>query len=147
MTDDRINLRRRKEDGTPKCQINLRTRKAFSRKVKKAIIDRASGKCEACDAPLKPGEGEVDHVLPDALGGKPEASNGRLICRVCHKAKTACDVRRIRKADRQRDKATGAIRPAGNLKSRGFPRTEREPKQSTKLDFTRRRNVFTREVV
>lgn len=115
----------------------------FSRKVRKAIIDRAKGKCEACDAPLKPGEGEVDHILPDALGGKPEAANGRLICRVCHKAKTAADIGRIRKADRQRDKATGAVRPAGKIRSPGFAKKER-PK---KLDFTKRRNPYTHEVV
>lgn len=84
----------------------------FNRKTRAAIIKRAAGKCEACEALLKPGEGEVDHILPDALGGKPDAANGRLICRVCHKAKTAADIGRIRKADRQRDKATGAVLPA-----------------------------------
>ena len=47
-------------------------RKEFSRKVKAAIIKRAAGRCEACKAALKPGEGDVDHILPDALGGKPE---------------------------------------------------------------------------
>lgn len=28
MNNDRINLGRRKQEGTPKCQINLRNRKA-----------------------------------------------------------------------------------------------------------------------
>ena len=28
MNSDRINLRRRKQEGTPKCQINLKNRKA-----------------------------------------------------------------------------------------------------------------------
>lgn len=100
-------------------------RSEFSRKVRKQIIDRANGHCEACEAVLKTGEGEVDHILPDALGGKPEASNGRLLCSVCHKEKTKEDVRRIRKADRQRDKASGASRKPPKMKSRGF---ENEPK-------------------
>lgn len=29
MNSDRINLGRRKQEGTPKCQINLRNRKAL----------------------------------------------------------------------------------------------------------------------
>src|SRR5262245_41794184 len=82
----------------------------FPRKVRATIIARAAGHCEACGAVLKPGEGEVDHVLPAALGGTAEAANGRLICKVCHKAKTATDIGMIRKADRQRDRASGALK-------------------------------------
>jgi 5-methylcytosine-specific restriction endonuclease McrA len=87
----------------------------FNRKTRRAIIERAGGKCEVCSANLKPGEGEVDHILPDALGGEPTQSNGRLLCRSCHKAKTADDIRRVRKADRQRDKATGAFKRKSSL--------------------------------
>jgi 5-methylcytosine-specific restriction protein A len=101
-------------------------RKEFPRKVKAAIIARANGKCEACGAALKPGEAEVDHILPDALGGKPEAVNGMCMCRTCHRAKTMVDVGSIRKADRARDKATGAIRPKGRIPSP--PKAERTGK-------------------
>ena len=113
----------------------------FSRKVRASIIARAKGKCEACGASLKPREGEVDHILPDALGGRPEASNGRLICTVCHKAKTAGDVRRIRKADRQRDKSSGAVRPSSAL-------SRKEPKQRLPLTkiAVRKIDVFGRPV-
>lgn len=98
----------------------------FNRATRRAIIDRANGHCEGCQAVLKTGEGEVDHILPDALGGKPEASNGRLLCRVCHKAKTGDDIRRIRSADRQRDKRSGAMPPAKvKIRSAGFPKTSR----------------------
>ncbi len=101
----------------------------FTRKVRRAIIDRAAGKCEACGAVLKKGGGEVDHILPAALGGSAEAANGRLICGVCHKAKSADDIRRIRKADAQRDRATGAIVAKRRIKAAGFPkRAERDPK-------------------
>ncbi len=102
-------------------------RAEFSRKVRAQIIARANGKCEACSGVLKPGEGDVDHILPDALGGKPEAANGRLICKVCHKAKTATDIGQIRKADRQRDRHTGAIKPKGSIASPPKP-----PRISTK---------------
>lgn len=121
------------------------SRLEFSRKIKATIIARANGRCEACSAALKPGEGDVDHVLPDALGGKPTAANGRLICKPCHKVKTADDVRRIRKADRSRDKASGAIRPAGKIKSPGFPTTERAAKRSDKIPVPPPRQLYRQE--
>lgn len=117
-------------------------RMEFSRKVRRAIIERAAGCCEQCKAKLKTGEGEVDHILPDALGGEPTVANGRLICRVCHLAKTASDIQRIRKADRQRDRANGAIRPAATIKSAPFPKSQqaaaRQAKASGKLPVPQR---------
>jgi 5-methylcytosine-specific restriction enzyme A len=101
------------------------SRVEFSRKVKASIIARAAGKCEACSAALKPGEGEVDHILPCALGGEATVANGRLLCRVCHTAKTANDIRRVRKADRQRDKASGAMRSKQSIRSAPFPKSDK----------------------
>lgn len=110
----------------------------FSRKVRAAIIARANGHCEGCGAVLKPGEGEADHILPSELGGKAEPANGQWLCKVCHKAKTADDVRRIRKADRQRDKATGAKRPKKKMQSKGFAKSEKA-KGSKKTSLPPRR--------
>ncbi|MDP8251195.1 HNH endonuclease [Pseudochrobactrum saccharolyticum] len=97
-------------------------RMEFTRKVKAQIIARANGKCEKCSAVLKTGEGEVDHILPCALGGEATVANGRLLCRVCHIEKTADDIRRVRKSDRQRDKATGAVRPKSVVSGRKSPK-------------------------
>lgn len=108
------------------------SRLEFSRKTKAAIILRADGKCEACSATLKAGEGDVDHVLPDALGGLPTVANGRWICKPCHKEKSADDIRRIRKADRQRDKATGAIKPAGKISSAPFAQSDKAAKRAAR---------------
>ena len=94
----------------------------FTRKVKAQIIARANGKCEKCSAMLKTGEGEVDHILPCALGGEATMANGRLLCRVCHIEKTAGDIKTIRKSDRQRDKASGAVRPKSALAGRKRPK-------------------------
>ncbi|WOC15009.1 HNH endonuclease [Pseudochrobactrum sp. MP213Fo] len=94
----------------------------FTRKDKAKIIARANHKCEKCSAMLKTGEGEVDHILPCALGGEATVANGRLLCRVCHAEKTADDIKRIRKSDRQRDKATGAVRPKSALSSHKQPK-------------------------
>ena len=107
-------------------------RREFGRKVKQAAHARAAGKCEQCSAALKPREGEVDHILPDVLGGEPVLANARVLCRVCHAEKTADDIRRTRKADRQRDKASGAIKPAGKLRGPAFaqsPKPKRERPQ------------------
>ena len=93
-------------------------RREFNRKTRATIFARAGGRCEKCSAVLKVGEGEVDHILPCELGGEPTVANGRLLCRVCHKEKTAGDVRRIRKSDRQRDRHTGVIRPKQKIPSK-----------------------------
>ena len=108
-------------------------RRDFSRKVKQAAITRAAGKCEKCQAALKPREGEVDHVLPDVLGGEPILANAQVLCRVCHAEKSADDIRRTRKADRARDKASGAIKPAGKIKSAGFPASPPKPQGKSSL--------------
>ena len=96
-------------------------RKEFSRKTKAFIIERAQGRCEGCQAALKIGEGDCDHILPADLGGDNKPANGQWLCKVCHKAKTKVDTRGIRKANRKRDKATGAIQPKGKIPARPKP--------------------------
>lgn len=100
----------------------MNKRMEFTRKDKAKIIARANGKCEKCSAMLKTGEGEVDHILPCALGGEATVANGRLLCRVCHVEKTTDDIRRVRKSDRQRDKSTGAVRPKSALAGQRRPK-------------------------
>lgn len=118
-------------------------RRDFPRKVKAQAILRANGCCEACGARLKVGEAEVDHVLPDALGGEPVLSNARVLCRVCHAGKTADDIGRIRKADRQRDKNTGALRPRPRIQSPGFPKSEKQARATKPLSKTLPARRFT----
>jgi 5-methylcytosine-specific restriction protein A len=109
-------------------------RRDFPRKVKAQAILRAGGCCEACSARLKVGEAEVDHILPDALGGEPVLSNARVLCRVCHRGKTDEDIGRIRKADRQRDRHTGAIAKPPSIRSAGFPRSAPQRRASSPLE-------------
>lgn len=59
--------------------------------VRKICIRRASGLCENC---LRKGiivRGvDVDHIKPIAQGGEPfDVDNLQLLCKDCHKAKTA----------------------------------------------------------
>ena len=98
------------------------SRKEFPRKVKAAAIARAKGHCEKCKAVLKTGEADIDHILPCELGGEPVLANAQVICKSCHKAKTANDVRGMRKGERNRDKKSGAIRPKGNIQGTQFDR-------------------------
>lgn len=97
-------------------------RAEFSRKTHAAVWLRARGKCEGCGARFKTGEGELDHILPCALGGSNDAENAQLLCRICHGGKTAKDINRIRKADRMRDKHNGSYpSPLGNARLRSAP--------------------------
>ena len=117
-------------------------RREFSRKIKQAAITRADGKCEKCTAILKPREAEVDHILPDILGGEPILANAQVLCRICHAEKSAADIQRTRKADRSRDKASGAIKPAGKLRGPSFPKPDK-PERVGKQPLAPR-NLFTR---
>jgi 5-methylcytosine-specific restriction endonuclease McrA len=93
----------------------------FTRKQRGEIARRADGACEQCRVRLKVGEGEADHILPIELGGANEVANGQWLCRACHADKTGDDVRRIRKADRQRDRHSGAM-PSSQRGFRGWRR-------------------------
>ncbi len=100
-------------------------RREFSRKTKAFVALRAGGKCEKCQANLKVGAGEYDHVLAAALGGDNSPDNCQLICTPCHRGpdgKTVQDVRRIRKSDRQRDKHSGAFKKRTALSSPKVPK-------------------------
>jgi 5-methylcytosine-specific restriction protein A len=120
-------------------------RREFPRKVKAAAIKRAAGHCERCKAVLKKGAADVDHILEDGLGGEPVLANAQVLCKPCHVEKTADRVREMRKADRQRDKSTGAVRPAGKLANRGFPKSQK-PKPPSKPMPVRVRDVFGRTI-
>jgi 5-methylcytosine-specific restriction endonuclease McrA len=86
----------------------------FKRKDRAKIALRANGRCEKCGAKLKVGEGDADHILPVELGGESVIENGQWLCTPCHKSKTADDIRRMRKAERQRDRHIGAKAPSRN---------------------------------
>ena len=111
-------------------------RAEFARKTRAEIIKRAQGHCEACGASFAGERVEVDHILPAALGGDNSRANGRAICIKCHKAKTKEDVRKTRKADRQRDKATGAfLKSKAKIKNQGFAKTEKDTKRNKRDPF------------
>lgn len=107
----------------------------FSRKTRREARERSGGKCECCGAMLKHGEGEYDHVKTAEEGGEATLANCELLCVLCHRAKTATDIQRIRKADRIRDKSSGAWKPA----SRAMPGSRNSPWKKTFNNGTIRR--------
>lgn len=120
-------------------------RKEFSRSTKRAALERSGLRCEAegsrygfeagqrCNCHLSLGV-QFDHVLPCELGGDNALGNCRSVCVQCHKYATANDIRQIRKSDRQRDRHTGVIRPAGTIKSPSFSKASK-PARTSRHDW------------
>ncbi|MGM5010012.1 HNH endonuclease signature motif containing protein [Rhizobium sp. 969_B3_N1_2] len=112
------------------------SRTEFNRETRREALKRSGQKCEAsgprygleqrqrCNCSLSLGV-QYDHDVPDQLGGDNSLENCRAVCVQCHKIKTRGDIRQIRKSDRQRDKASGVIRPAAKIKSPGFPKSSK----------------------
>ena len=95
-------------------------RQNFSKSVKRQAHTRAEGKCEGCGLRLKRGEGHVDHIIADGLGGEPTLENAQVLCRPCHDEKTRKrDVPAIAKTKRIQDREMG-IRKPSQLRSAGF---------------------------
>jgi 5-methylcytosine-specific restriction protein A len=101
-------------------------RKAFTRPVKAAVLQRSGGMCEA------PGCTNVgrdfDHIRPVSVGGDNSLDNCQLLCRPCNARKGVEEAQQAAKADRQggrsgqyarrsKAKETGTYKP---IPSRGF---------------------------
>lgn len=95
-------------------------RREFSRKQRAQIILRATDAkgvicCEGCGLKLGKKPFEIDHIVAEALIMDKSVpltiTDGQLLGKeCCHRGgKTADDIRSIRKADRQRDRHTGAM--------------------------------------
>lgn len=97
----------------------MTTRRSLSRTVRARVFDAAGGLCHICGGKITASDAwDVEHRMPLALGGADDETNMSPAHKVCHRAKSADDIGRIRKADRQRAKFIGAKptkfrRPAG----------------------------------
>lgn len=119
------------------------SRTEFNRETRREALKRSGIKCEAsgprygleegqrCNCSLSLGV-QYDHDVPDQLGGDNSLENCRAVCIQCHKIKTRGDIQQIRKSDRQRDKRSGVIRPAGKIKSPGFAKSEKAERRMSK---------------
>lgn len=113
----------------------IAARKAIPEKVKAEAWEQADGRCQQCGITLHGDDMHYDHVLPVALGGTNDVENIQLLCFSCHAEKTAQDVARIAKADRQAarsgQKARRKKRGTGQIRSAGFSKTHRKKMDGT----------------
>ena len=64
---------------------------------------------------------EIDHIEAIESGGKDVPSNWQVLCKICHKIKSAMDMKKIVKLRRLANKEHGFIRPKQSIpKSQGF---------------------------
>jgi hypothetical protein len=110
-------------------------RREFTRSIKAAIVLRATNaaghvQCEGCGLVLGKRPYHIDHTKPDALevdkSRKLTADDGKLLgVECCHAPKTKEDRAMIDRAKRREAKHLGIARPAGTIKSAGFPRARK----------------------
>jgi len=109
------------------------SRRSFSKKDRARIFASANGVCHLCNGAITVGEAwEIEHIVAYALTRDNSDENLRPAHKRCHEVKTRQeDVPAIAKAKRREAKHTGAARPAGKLKGRGFPAPDK-PERITK---------------
>lgn len=91
------------------------SRKKFSARAYAERLLEYNGKCADCGCKVGGANGtEWDHIIALALGGLDAMENLQPLCKACHKAKTAGDIKAIRKSERQRQRTAGISRQSRN---------------------------------
>ena len=63
--------------------------RAFTAGMRQRVYERQDGKCAICGEYFDIGDMEADHIVPWSEGGKTIESNCQMLCKPCHKAKSA----------------------------------------------------------
>ena len=100
-------------------------RKTFSTSFRLSLFLKRKGLCSICSLKIDAGKSwDIDHILPLALGGTNDLENLQILCRSCHRSKTAKDdVPRIAKTKRLKARHLGARSPS----TRPIPGSRRSP--------------------
>jgi 5-methylcytosine-specific restriction protein A len=103
-------------------------RRRISTRDRVALFVREDGVCHLCGGLVSPGQAwDVSHEIPLALGGADDDSNWKVAHRKCHRDHTSkVDQPSIAKVKRVEARHVGAALPKQRLKSRGFPKREKE---------------------
>lgn len=131
-----------------------RNRSEFGKPVKRDALRRAGDQCEGilangkrCCATLTTGKFHFDHIIPDALGGKPTLDNCAVLCEPCHNDKTRkrdvpAIAEAVRRSDRHQGIKTAPARPFPKGRGLSSPKPKRD-----QLPIPPRRNILTGKVI
>lgn len=93
------------------------------------VFDRAKGVCHISDVKIAVGDKwHVDHVKALEDGGENRESNLAPALDEPHSRKTAAENKARAKERKQRARHIGIKKPTKKIESRGFDKSEREPK-------------------
>lgn len=109
-------------------------RRTITTAMRLRIWTAHAGLCHLCKLPIHADRGElwdVEHIKPLWLGGDDTEANMAPAHRDCHAPKTRDEATVRAKTNRQAARHIGAMPPPKvKLQSRGFPKKQREQKQS-----------------
>ena len=104
-------------------------RREFTKAVRVSVIKRCTRDnnvyCEGCGGLAK--RFQIDHVIPDALGGEPTLSNAQLLCEACFSVKNPKDTKDAAKAKRREANHIGA-KPPSRAPIQNKQAAKREPR-------------------
>jgi 5-methylcytosine-specific restriction endonuclease McrA len=104
-------------------QIGTTKRSKLTPLQRLALFEAFDGKCALCGEPLgDPKDPWIDeHLARSDFGGTNKLKNRAPVHFRCAAVKTEDDMRRIRKAKRQKARAVGAYQPQSTIPSRPLP--------------------------
>ena len=113
----------------PREEVKLDPRRLFTPRQRAQIFENAKGKCELCGTKVR-GKWVAGHIIPHAIGGRTEVSNGRVegVACGCAKETASKDATTAAKCNRLLGK-TGKHKPGARvkkIKGRGFDKTLRK---------------------
>lgn len=126
-------------------------RQNFTKTVKNERLEFAGYRCEGilpetgarCNIDIKLKPYEVDHNIPDRVGGKATFENARILCKLCHDLKYPLDRKVIDKVKRVEANHRGtATAPVQKIKSAPFPISEKTANRVPKLELPPRRSFY-----
>lgn len=129
------------------------SRREFPASVRVAAVKRTTGadgvaRCErrGCGGVLVPGRWQLDHLIPDSLGGEPTLVNSQCLCELCWKDKNPKDTTDAAKAKRREADHLGASMPSARpIQSAGFPKLSRKRDRHPIPSPPRARPLYTEE--
>lgn len=120
-------------------------------RVRQRIFDDCGGKCHICGVVIVGKKWALDHVTALVNGGENRQSNLKPVHVACHAEKTRQDVAEKAAVNARRKSHLRIVDDGPKMQGQPFAttksRAEKKAKAADKIDFTPRRNPFTREAI